>query len=354
MVDPAGHDRGVGEEQVEHRRGDPQPSVAKVPRADHHHAGHDRQLGENRHDAGGGFVHDPLGALRRVGAAGIGVGGEDALRGNLRQQKEERVAWPEAFELADVHLGIARFQPRRRLGPGQIVALWPRCDHVGQEEHQQGNAQKHQTTDGEIGLQQRSPHHHRIEEHPHQKGGRDGKDPDEPEVLGGRACLIAAIFDRQQPRCQQDEAEQVEIAHAPEAVELEEQRDRQQRREVEPRRGVDSIIVKQNVAHASFPGPAGEPATQGRQGHTPSNPSVKVRFAGGFGKSRPAACHCRVASRLLLRGLKSTRKRAACSRNPAAGGPQVFLSAQPRLLPGWCCAVSQFTPAARAPRLLPG
>ena len=56
-------------------------------------------------------MHDPLGALLRVGAAGISVGGEDALRGDLRQQKEERVAWPEAFELPDVHLGIARFQP---------------------------------------------------------------------------------------------------------------------------------------------------------------------------------------------------------------------------------------------------
>ena len=75
VVHPAGHDRRVGEQEIEHGRGDPQPDGAEVPPADEHHARHDRQLRQNGHHAGRGLVdHAAVGltVLARIGGVRIG------------------------------------------------------------------------------------------------------------------------------------------------------------------------------------------------------------------------------------------------------------------------------------------
>ena len=75
VVHAAGHDRRVGEQQVEHGRGDSEADGAKMPPADDDHSRHDRQLRQDRHHAGGGLVDDAavdLTVLARIGCIRIG------------------------------------------------------------------------------------------------------------------------------------------------------------------------------------------------------------------------------------------------------------------------------------------
>ena len=119
MVDPPGHDRRVGEEEVEDRRGDPQAGVLEVPPAGEHHPGDDRQLREDRHHPSGGLVDDPRvpGGLDRPFS--IGLRGEDPLRRDPREEEEERVAGAEALEGIDLVWRLG-FRPRRGGGGGDV------------------------------------------------------------------------------------------------------------------------------------------------------------------------------------------------------------------------------------------
>ena len=93
MIHPARHDCGVGKEQVEHGRRDPQPHGVEMPPADEDHAHDDCQLREDRHDPRRGFVDDATVSLAGfAGVGGVGVGREQPLGRDLRQHEEQRIA----------------------------------------------------------------------------------------------------------------------------------------------------------------------------------------------------------------------------------------------------------------------
>ena len=170
VVDPSGHDRRVREEEVEHGRGDPEAGVLEVPPAGEDHPRDDRQLREDRHHAGGGLIDDPGVAGSLDGPLAVGLGGEDPLRRDPRQEEEKRIAGPESLE------GIG-FVPRLDWldsgggsgGRRDVGLLGARRDHVGQQEHEERTPQKHQPTGGEVRLEERPADHHRVEQHPHQE-----------------------------------------------------------------------------------------------------------------------------------------------------------------------------------------
>ena len=200
MIDAAGHERRVGEEQVENGSRDAEPHVLEVQPADRDHPRHDRQLRKDRHHAGGGLVEHAAVGLGGLLPFGARVGGEDPLRGDLRQQEEQGIAGAEAGELVGIDLGITGLESGRRRGAGEVVALRPRGDHVGQEKHEQRDAEKREPAAGEIRFEQRPPHHQRIEEHPQEQCPRHREDPDEAHLLDRRARLVAAILDGQEAR----------------------------------------------------------------------------------------------------------------------------------------------------------
>ena len=225
-----------------------------MPPADEHHACHDRQLRQDRHHTGRGLVDNAavdLSVLARIG--GVGVGREQALRRDLRQEEQERVAGPEPGELVGVDLRLAGIEACRRGGTREVVPLRSRGDHVGQQEDEQRDPQEHESAHREVRVEQRAADHQGIKQHPHEEDARHGEDPDIAELLGGGARLVAAIFDRKQPRGHKNEPDEVEVPHAPDAVELEKHRDRQERRQVEPGRWIDAVVVKEDVAHAGGP-----------------------------------------------------------------------------------------------------
>ena len=74
----------------------------------------------------------------------------------------------------------------------------------------------------------------------------------EAERPGGKLgrLRLPDILEGDQPRGEQHQPDQVEVADAPEPVELEEQRNREERRQIEPGRKPNRIILKENLAHA--------------------------------------------------------------------------------------------------------
>jgi hypothetical protein len=57
--------------------------------------------------------------------------------------------------------------------------------------------------------------------------------------------------DQEQAGREQYQQNEVKIANAPEAIELEKKPDQQQRREIHPRRRMNGIIVEQELAHSA-------------------------------------------------------------------------------------------------------
>jgi hypothetical protein len=189
-------------------------------------------------------------AARPAGLVDAGrVGCEQSLCGDLGEEEEQRIAGPLAGELVGVDHPLPGLEFLRGRRDGHVVGLRPLRDHVGQQEHQQRDAEEHQPAGREIRLQERTADHHRVEEHPRQEQAGHHEQPDEADLLGVGVAASQAVLDGEQPGRQEDESHEVEIPHAEDAVELEEQRDRQQRRQVEPRRGVHAVVMEEDVAH---------------------------------------------------------------------------------------------------------
>ena len=138
----------------------------------------------------------------------------------------------------------------RLAGAGQVVGGEFAVDDVGQQKDQQRRADERHSADRQVGLEQRPADHQRIQHQPHQKTAANDEQPDVAGLLDAVEVFGQAVLDQQQPRRQQDQADQVEVADTEQAAEFEEQADRQQRRQVDPGRRIDFVILKQDIVHA--------------------------------------------------------------------------------------------------------
>jgi len=248
------HQRGVGEEQVEDGRGDPEPDVAEVAPSGHHHPPDDRQLGEDRHHAGRGLVDERRPVVGLDGAGAVGVGGEDPLCRDARQHEQQRVAGAETLQgILERPLLPGLWLVGGRGRRGQVGLLRRRGDDVGQEEDQQRDPQEHEPPGGEVRLQERPPHHEGVGQHPHQEHRGDAEQPDVPRLEDPRLALLAPVDHRDDAGGEEHQAQEVEVPDAPHPVELEEQGDREERREVHPGRGIDLVVLEEDLAHARLP-----------------------------------------------------------------------------------------------------
>jgi hypothetical protein len=130
-------------------------------------------------------------------------------------------------------------------------------EHVRHQEQEQRNAQKRHPADGQIRFQQRPANHRGIPQEPHQQQAPGAEQPYvskvlNREVIDRRQPIFAAdILGQQDARRKSDQQQQIEIPQAPEPAELKEQRDRQQRRNVRPRRRIDRMIFEQDFGQSS-------------------------------------------------------------------------------------------------------
>ena len=190
-----------------------------------------------------------------------------------------------------------------RLGQRRSIRFrWWGGDDVRHEKDQHRSASEGKTARREIRFQKRSPHHGRIDPHAKKKEAAHEEEPQIAPLLqlaskfphifrqflqaigalrlfAGRgrklvaklACLaewcglvdlvrlvnlrfqtsrqpdrevlhLATVRDQQQPRREQDQTDQIQVPHAPEAAKLEVDGDHDQRREVNPRRWHSSDI----------------------------------------------------------------------------------------------------------------
>ena len=181
-----------------------------------------------------------LGGLRAVAL-------HQRLAGDAGDQVQQRIAGTVRRQ-AGVAFGrsTARNELVRAAGAVQVALGRLLGHHVGHQKDQQRDADERHAAGREIRLQQRPADHHRIHQQPNQKEPADAEQPDEADLL----CRVRQLR-HLQARRERDQPEQVQIPHAPHAAELEVDGDRQQRREVDPRRRIELLVAVEKMFHRS-------------------------------------------------------------------------------------------------------
>ena len=78
----------------------------------------------------------------------------------------------------------------------------------------------------------------------------NNKQPDIPQAfVDSRFARTDAVCDQKQPGRERDQSNQVQVSQAPQPAELEVQADHQQRRQVDPSRGVDRYVMGEDLLH---------------------------------------------------------------------------------------------------------
>jgi len=121
-------------------------------------------------------------------------------------------------------------------------------DHVRPQKHQDGNPREGQSARRQVRLQHRPADHQRIQQQPNQEEQAHPKQPGIAKMDHPVHAAVQAVEDHQQPGREEDQPQQVQIAQAEEAVELEVDADRQQGRQVGPRRRVE-LVFEEDVLH---------------------------------------------------------------------------------------------------------
>ncbi len=234
----AGSELGrVRKDQVHARRRHARVRVVKVPIADQHH-GHDHgEVGEDGHGAGEPAVDQGAAVFfrRRLVAGGIRIAGEAG------EDLKQGISRPRRLRLGARGRRLAGQDAIHPLGPLDVAGRQVNREDIGDKEDHQGDAGKGQPAGGEVRLQERPANHPRVEEQPHEEASADDEQPN-------KAGRLVFVRDEQQARRHRDQPQQIEVPHAPEAVELEVDADNHKRRQVDPRRRLH-FIFEEDVGH---------------------------------------------------------------------------------------------------------